>query len=108
MRNFIFLSFVAAIFAISTLIPGSASYAAPANDGMVLVKGGTFRMGSPESEAWRVKDETQHSVTVDDFYIGSCEVTQREYSEITGKDPSNFKGAGLPVENVSWLDDDEF
>lgn len=39
-------------------------------------------MGSPESEAQREDDEKQHTVTVNDFYIGKYEVTQKEYQEI--------------------------
>ncbi len=74
------------------------------NDGFVMIKGGSFQMGSPESEAWRIDDETQHTVTVSDFYISPFELTQKEYSEITGENPSNFSGDDLPVENVSWLD----
>ncbi len=74
------------------------------NDGFVMIKGGSFKMGSPESEAWRSDDETQHTVTVSDFYISPFELTQKEYSQITGKNPSSFKGGDLPVENVSWLD----
>ena len=73
-------------------------------DNFVLIKGGTFQMGSPESEAWRSADETQHSVTVSDFYISRYELTQKEYEEITGNNPSNFSGENLPVENISWLD----
>lgn len=61
-------------------------------------------MGSPESEAWRSVDETQHTVTVSDFYMSKYELTQKEYEEITGKNPSNFSGENLPVENISWLD----
>ena len=61
-------------------------------------------MGSPESEAWRSADETQHSVTVSDFYMSKYELTQKEYEEITGNHPSNFSGENLPVENISWLD----
>lgn len=38
-------------------------------DNFVLIKGGSFQMGSPDSEAWRSADETQHSVTVSDFYM---------------------------------------
>ena len=34
--------------------------AAPAPDGFVLIKGGTFNMGSPANEDWRVNDETLH------------------------------------------------
>ena len=73
-------------------------------ENFVLIKGGSFQMGSPESEAWRSADETQHSVTVSDFYMSKYELTQKEYEEITGNNPSNFSGENLPVENISWLD----
>lgn len=77
-------------------------------DGLVLINGGTFEMGSPETEMQREADETQHEVTVSDFYIGNMEVTQREYEEVMGENPSNFKGENLPVENVSWYDAIEY
>lgn len=70
----------------------------------VLIKGGSFQMGSPDSEAWRSADETQHSVTVSDFYMSKHELTQREYAAVIGSNPSSFSGDDLPVENVSWLD----
>lgn len=73
-------------------------------ENFVLIKGGTFQMGSSESEAWRSADETQHTVTVSDFYMSKYELTQKEYEEITGNNPSNFSGENLPVENISWLD----
>ena len=73
-------------------------------DHFVLIQGGTFQMGSPESEAWRGADEIQHSVTVSDFYMSKYELTQKEYEEITGNNPSHFSGQDLPVESVSWLD----
>lgn len=73
-------------------------------DEFILVAGGSFDMGSPESEAWRSNDETQHSVTVDDFYLSPCEVTQYEYRQVMGANPSSFIGENLPVEMVSWLD----
>lgn len=73
-------------------------------DNFVLVKGGTFNMGSSASEPWRGNDETQHTVTVSDFYIGIYEVTQSEYKSVMGTNPSNFSGDDLPVESVSWYD----
>lgn len=73
-------------------------------ENFVLISGGTFRMGSPEDEAWRSEDETQHTVTVSDFYMSIYELTQAEYQEIMGENPSNFPGDDLPVENVSWMD----
>lgn len=61
-------------------------------------------MGSPEDEAWRSEDETQHTVTVSDFYMSIYELTQAEYQEMMGVNPSSFSGDDLPVENISWLD----
>lgn len=61
-------------------------------------------MGSPEDEAWRSDDETQHTVTVSDFYMSQYELTQAEYEAVIGNNPSNFSGADLPVENVTWLE----
>lgn len=72
-------------------------------ENFVLISGGTFQMGSPKDEAWRSADETQHTVTVSDFYMGIYEVTQAEYQEVMGENPSNFSGEELPVENISWL-----
>lgn len=74
------------------------------SENFVLISGGTFQMGSPEDEAWRSEDETQHTVTVSDFYMSIYELTQAEYQEIMGENPSSFFGDDLPVENVSWLD----
>ena len=38
------------------------------------------------------------------YYMGVFEVTQKQYELVTGKNPSNFSGATLPVEKVSWND----
>jgi formylglycine-generating enzyme required for sulfatase activity len=77
----------------------------PVPDGFVRIPGGTFLMGIPASEAGRFGDEgPQHQVTVSGFYMGKYEVTQKEWAEVMGSNPSNFKGDKLPVENVSWYD----
>lgn len=78
--------------------------AIPLPEDFVLVRGGAFQMGSPGEEAWRSEDEVLHTVTVSDFYMSAYELTQAEYEEITGENPSSFSGEDLPVENVSWLD----
>ncbi len=78
--------------------------AVPLPEEFVLIQGGTFQMGSPAEEAWRSEDEVRHTVTVSDFYMDAYELTQAEYQEITGENPSSFSGEDLPVENVSWLD----
>ena len=64
--------------------------------GFVLVRGGAFvnktsgLYGSP--------------LKVEDFYIGKYEVTQKEWEEVMGANPSQFQGEDRPVETVSWYD----
>jgi formylglycine-generating enzyme required for sulfatase activity len=77
-------------------------------NGFVLINGGTFTMGSPANEVDRFYDEDQHQVTASSFYMGKYEVTQKEYREIMGTNPSYFKGDNLPVERVSWYDAIEY
>ena len=43
-----------------------------------------------------------------DYAMGKFEVTQALWFAVMGKKPSEFKGADLPVENVSWNDCQEF
>lgn len=74
------------------------------NDGYVLISGGTYLMGSPDSENWRIEDEKQHEVAVSSFYMDAYETTQKEYARVMGENPSGFEGDDLPVENISWLD----
>ncbi|GHU22431.1 hypothetical protein FACS1894172_01390 [Spirochaetia bacterium] len=75
----------------------------------IRVAGGAFMMGSPESEAGRSSNEgPQHRVTLKAFFISQCEVTQQEYQELMGINPSNNKGSHLPVEQVTWYDAIEY
>lgn len=74
------------------------------DDGFMPINGGSFLMGSPESENWRIDDETQHEVSVGSFYMDPYETTQKEYMRIMGENPSTFTGEDLPVENISWLE----
>jgi formylglycine-generating enzyme required for sulfatase activity len=95
------------VFLALTLVPFWAAQAQVPGD-MVLIKGGTFTMGSPTSEAEREDNEVQHRVLVGDFYLGRYEVTQKEYHALMGTNPSEFKDDNLPVENVSWYDAIEY
>ena len=50
-----------------------------------------------------------HQVNIEKtFYIGKYEVTQKQWHEVMGNDPSYFKGDDLPVEQVSWNEVREF
>lgn len=74
---------------------------------MVYVEGGSFTMGSDDSDAYN-SEKPAHRETVRSFSIGRYEVTQREWKAVMGSNPSYFKGDDLPVENVSWDDCQQF
>ena len=94
---------------------------------MVYIPGGTFTMGSPESEEGRYDYEgPQHDVTVPPFFMGKYPVTQGQWKEIASRtdlkvkldlklEPSYFKEPyqdidrwHRPVERVSWYEAVEF
>ena len=85
---------------------------------MVSIPGGTFLMGSPNTEKERSSDESpQHQVKISPFFMGKAPVTQAQWQAVAALEqvkrslnpnPSNFKGANRPVENVSWYDAVEF
>ena len=74
---------------------------------MKPVEGGTFQMGSNDSEA-DSDEKPVHSITVSSFYMGETEVTQALWKAVMGGNPSRFKGDDLPVEQVSWNNCQEF
>ena len=64
-----------------------------------LIPAGTFMMG----DATGNRDETPHEVTLSKhFKMGVHEVTQGQYKQVMGVNPSHFKAANNPVEHVSW------
>jgi formylglycine-generating enzyme required for sulfatase activity len=76
----------------------------------VLIPAGEFDMGSPSNEAGRfINEGPVHHVKISKaFYIGKYEVTQKQWLDVMGNNPSNFKGDNLPVEMVSWNDAQDF
>lgn len=90
---------------------------------LVLIRPGTFWMGSPLSEEGRYTDEDpRHLVTLTrPYYLGMYQITQAEFTEVMGQNPSHFSSSGpgrqqvrhldtqsFPVESVSWEDATEF
>lgn len=82
----------------------STSNSGTVEDGLILLEGGLFSMGSPSSERQRQEDEVQHEVTVSAFYLDPYEVTQADYQAVMGENPSHFRGDDLPVDSVTWYD----
>ncbi|HIB43468.1 MAG TPA: formylglycine-generating enzyme family protein [Nitrospina sp.] len=70
---------------------------------MVLVSSGCFMMGA-SNNFFNENEQPVHEVCLSSFHIDIYEVTQAEYEEVTGKNPSFFVGSDLPVEEVTWDD----
>lgn len=73
---------------------------------MVYVEGGSFMMGTDydDNDFFEIKDDETpaHKVTISSYYICKYEVTQELWQAVMGDNPSKFKGARLPVENMRW------
>ena len=73
---------------------------------MVLIRSGRFDLGDERYPASR----PVHAVDIEPFYLGQFEVTQGQWSQVMGSNPSRHQGspfpeAGkMPVEQVSWYD----
>lgn len=64
----------------------------------VPIPAGTVHIG-PERHAHAINQP---------FYLGKYEVTQKQWQEIMGENPSHFPGSENPVENVSWDEAQKF
>lgn len=68
---------------------------------LVTIPSGGFDMGSENGD----KDEQPvNKIFLLSFQIGVSEITQKQYRDITGINPSHFTDDNLPVENVNWSD----
>ena len=100
---------------------------------MIKVEGGTFKMGAQstdpngenyDSEAYFIREQPVHSVTLDDYYIGETEVTQELWEAVMGttieqqrqKDEEYYgfgwglygQGSTYPMYYISWEECQEF
>jgi serine/threonine protein kinase len=90
---------------------------------MIPVEGGSFMMGSDDKDAYD-DEKPVHKVTLDSYFIGKHPVTQKQWLEIMGENPSYFREKKViergflgiatktelldlpdnPVEKISWYD----
>jgi formylglycine-generating enzyme required for sulfatase activity len=109
-KPFIFLLFTAlALFnGCKRKAPDDVSKNAAENSGnikaesgieMVLLPAGKFTMGDKDEV-----DAQPHEVFVSSFYIDKYPVTQEQYKNIMGENPSRWKADKNPVEQVRWSD----
>ncbi|WP_438350271.1 formylglycine-generating enzyme family protein [Paenibacillus sp. FA6] len=82
------------LIAITVVVSACSQENPGKNDNFVLVQGGPFMNTKSNYK----------NVTISNFYIGKYEVTQKEWVEVMGSNPSEFKGDNFPVEMVSWYD----
>ncbi|MHC5057024.1 MAG: formylglycine-generating enzyme family protein [Planctomycetota bacterium] len=77
---------------------------------LALIPAGEFMMGNPNYEEEYRRDEGPHHLVriTKPFHMSRHEVTQSQYERVMDANPSHFKGADLPVEQVSWDDAAEF
>jgi formylglycine-generating enzyme required for sulfatase activity len=123
MRKYLLLHafIISSVFFISLIVHAEKEKALTCTDSVtgmefVLVKGGYFHMGDNlrgvDNDGVGDVDNDEmpvHEVCVDDFYIGRHEVTQGQWGEVMGSNPSNFmNGNNFPVERVSWNDVQDF
>ena len=72
----------------------------------VWIPPGTFTMGCSAGDSECHNDEKPaHEVTITKgFWLGQTEVRQAAWQRVMGTDPSHFKGANLPVDQVRWYE----
>jgi formylglycine-generating enzyme required for sulfatase activity len=85
---------------------------------MVLIMGGSFMMGSPDTEIDRRENESpQHQVAVPSFFMSEFPITQTHWATVAQLPkvkidleiaPANFKGTDRPIERVNWFEAKEF
>ncbi len=104
---------------------------------MITINGGSFLMGSPESEVKRQPDEAQHMINVDAFMISRYEVTRAQFAAfvndtsyitdaerrggcyfwdkkwrqrtgVSWKTPTFSQAADEPVTCITWNDANKF
>jgi len=75
---------------------------------MVAIPAGSFLMGSPPEETGHSgKEAPQHQVTLEGFWMSQTPITQAQWRQVMGTNPSRFQGNQAdgdkrPVEEVSW------
>lgn len=72
----------------------------------VWIAPGKYAMGcSPgDADCFDWEKPARPVVIQKGFWIGQAEVTQKAYVRVTGTNPSRYRGALLPVDQVSWYD----
>jgi formylglycine-generating enzyme required for sulfatase activity len=76
----------------------------------VKIPGGTFEMGRNISveEKGGYDELPSHTVHIKTFWISETEITQKQWKQVTGNNPSKLLGENEPVDNINYYDAKEF
>ncbi|MDG6243285.1 MAG: formylglycine-generating enzyme family protein [Methanolobus sp.] len=76
----------------------------------VSIPDGEFFMGSQSDEKnWYRNERPLHKVCIGNaFFLGRFEVTQKQWTDIMGINPSRIKDDDRPVDKISWNEAQEF
>ena len=115
MKNLGFILISMAVFLLSTFPLKAAELEKTFRNSLgmefVLIPAGTFSMGSPPTEPFRGRGETQHWVKISHpFYMQITEVTLAQWRALMGKRLFGARKGpvNLPVIKVSWYDTQKF
>jgi len=77
---------------------------------LVWIPAGKFLIGSPFGEDGRfINEGRRHPVTLTrGFWMGKFPVTQQQWQQLMGDNPSHIKAGSLPVDQVNWDDCQKF
>lgn len=73
-----------------------------------LVPAGSFVMGSDDEDAYLNETPAHRVVISKPYYIGIHPVTQQQYEQVMGENPSIIADPACPVSMVSWEDAQRF
>jgi formylglycine-generating enzyme required for sulfatase activity len=107
------------VLLLATAVFGQTNIAAPERrtkvnkkDGLtyVWIPPGTYLMGcsTGEDECFGWEKAAQPVTLEKGFWIERTEVTQKAYQTVTGANPSRYRGAQLPVDQVGWQDAEKY
>lgn len=99
------------IACLSSSSPSDSGPATAASSDWILVPAGTYTMGCTAGQGGCQVDEvpTTEVTLTRAFYLSPVEVTQQDYEDLSGTNPSAFDGcAECPVESLTWLEAIDF
>ena len=77
---------------------------------MISISGGSFQMGCSEDKDsdCSANEQPAYQVKVSSFKLSKHEVTQAEWEEVMGNNPSSKKCSTCPVHNISYEEAEKF